>query len=133
MNAAIRIVPLVVLCTAGLAAQYKPSQTPVEYSATVQAVGGLGAASMIVKVHIDQFTEERERKILVEALRRNGYQAFLPAFKKAPVVGYLTIKDQKWDLRWASQEVLDLGQVVMVATSEPVFFAGRSEEHTSEL
>jgi len=118
------MVALAALFMVGVAAQYKPTQVPVEYSATVQAVGELGAASMIVKVHIDQFTAKEDRQTLVDALRRNGYQAFLPAFKKVPVIGYLSIKDQKWDLRWAQQEVKDLGQVVTVATSTPVYFAG---------
>lgn len=106
------------------ARQYKPSTVPVEYSASVQAVGALGAVATTVQVHIDRFTAEKDRTTLVNALKTGGYAAFLPALKKAPVVGYLAVKDQKWDLRWAHQQVKDLGQAITVATDKPVYFAG---------
>ena len=106
------------------AGQYKPSTVPVEYSASVQAVGALGAVATTVQVHIDRFTAEKDRTTLVNALKTGGYAAFLPALKKAPVVGYLAVKDQKWDLRWAHQQVKDLGQTITVATDKPVYFAG---------
>src|SRR5215813_6708495 len=106
------------------ARQYKPSAVPVEYSASVQAVGALGAVATTVQVHIDRFTAEKDRTTLVNALKTGGYAAFLPALKKAPVVGYLAVKDQKWDLRWAHQQVKDLGQTITVATDKPVYFAG---------
>jgi hypothetical protein len=119
---------VVVLCAAPVIAlsarQYKPSTVPVEYSASVQAVGALGAVATAVKVHIDKFTPDKERTMLVNALKTGGYQAFVPALKKAPVVGYIDIKGQKWDLRWARQELKDLGQIVTVATDQPVYFAG---------
>lgn len=110
--------------TAVAAGQYKPTDVPVDYSATVQAVGALGAAAAYVKVHIERFTTDRERKALVDALRTNGNEAFLPLLRQTPVVGYIAIKEQKWDLRWARQEVRDSGQIVTVATSTPVYFAG---------
>jgi hypothetical protein len=115
---------LAVLGTTAAAGQYKPTNVPVEYSCTMQMVGALGAASAYVKVHIERFTTDKERQTLLDALRTNGYQTFLPALRKTPIVGYLSIKDQKWDLRWAHQELRDLGQVVTVATSTPVYFAG---------
>jgi hypothetical protein len=117
-----------VLCAVSVvtlsAGQYKPTDVPVEYSASVQAVGALGAVATSVKVHIDRFTADRDRTMLVNALKTNGYQAFLPAFKKVPVIGYIAIKDQKWDLKWAHSAVKDLGQVITVATDKPVYFAG---------
>jgi hypothetical protein len=106
------------------ARQYKPTTVPVEYSATIQAVGTLGAVASAVKVHIDRFTADKDRTMLVNTLKTSGYQAFLPALKKAPIVGYITVKTQKWNLRWAHQEVKDLGQTITVATDTPVYFAG---------
>ena len=106
------------------ARQYKPSTVPVEYSASVQAVGALGAVATSVQVHIDRFTADKDRTALVNALKTGGYKAFLPALQKAPVVGYVTVKDQRWDLRWAHQQVKDLGQIITVATDKPVYFAG---------
>jgi hypothetical protein len=114
----------VLLGATAAAMQYKPTDVPVEYSASVQAVGELGAVAAYVKVHIDRFTPERDRKTLVEALKTGGYGAFVPALRQAPPVGWITIKDRKWELRWAHQIVSDRGQVVTVAVAEPVLFAG---------
>src|ERR1043165_7264355 len=82
---------------AAVAAQRKPGDVPVDYSASVQIVGPMGAAATTMQIHINTFTAERDRTTLVTALRRNGYQAFLPAFRKAPIVGYVQIKDEQWD------------------------------------
>jgi len=109
---------------AATAMQYRPTDVPVEYSASVQAVGELGAVAAYVKIHIDRFTPERDRKALVDALKTGGYAAFLPALRKAPPVGWIAIKDRKWELRWAHQIVSDRGQVVTAAVAEPILFAG---------
>ena len=41
-----------------------------------------------------------------------------------PIVGYVQIEDQKFDLRWAHHEEQGGGQVVTVATDKPIYFAG---------
>src|SRR5262245_23741753 len=69
--------------------QHKPGDVPVDYSASVQLVGPLGAAATTMKVHIDSYTSESNRTKLLNALRTNGYQAFLPVFRAMPVVGYI--------------------------------------------
>lgn len=104
--------------------QHKPGDVPVDYSASVHLVGPLGAAATTMKVHIDAYTTEPNRTKLLTALRTNGYQAFLPAFKAMPVVGYIEIKEQKWDLKWAHLEPRDKGSIVTAATDKPIFFAG---------
>jgi hypothetical protein len=115
---------VVTLVGSGVAAQRKAGDTPVDFSASVQATGALGAVATTLKIHIDHYTEDRDRTALLAALTKNGYQAFLPAFRKVPVVGYLQIKDQKWDLRWAAQQQADKRQVVTVATDKPIYFFG---------
>jgi hypothetical protein len=106
------------------AGQHKPSDVPVSFSANVEAVGALGAIATSVKIHIDSYTTERDRKVLLTALRTNGYQTFLPAFRRAPIVGYVQIKEQKWNLRWAQQEETERGQTVTAATDQPIYFIG---------
>ena len=116
---------VMLLLTAGAAAQ--PDRTkilPVDFSGTVRIVGPLGAAAADLKVHIDRYTAERDRTSLLAALKRNGFQSFLPALRQAPVVGYVQIKDEKWDLRWAHQEKAGTRQIVTVATDRPIYFAG---------
>ncbi len=106
------------------APQTKPTDVPADFSATVQVAGELGAAAGILKIHIDRYTSDSDRKAMVAALRTNGYQAFLPAFRKLPPVGYIQLKDRKWNLKWAAFEPKDLGAHITIATDEPVFFAG---------
>jgi hypothetical protein len=109
------------------ASQTKPTDVPADFSATVQIAGELGAAAGTIKIHIDRYTPESDRTALLNTLRTNGYQAFLPAFRKLPPVGYIQIKDQKWNLKWAAFEPRDLGAHVTIATDEPVFFVGGAQ------
>ncbi len=106
------------------ASQTKPTDVPADFSASVQIAGVMGAAATTLKIHIDKYTSESDRTTIVNALRTNGYQAFLPAFRKLPVIGYIQIKDQKWNLKWAAFEPRDLGAHIMLATDQPVYFAG---------
>jgi hypothetical protein len=106
------------------AGQHKPGDVPVDFSANAEVVGPIGTLATTVKIHIDSYTTDRDRTALLAALRTNGYQTFLPAFRRAPVVGYVQIKEQKWSLRWAQQQQHDLGQTVTAATDEPIYFIG---------
>ena len=124
LKTAVVVALFAVLAGGGAAAQHKPSDTPVEFSATVQATGPLGSVATTVQIHIMQYTEERDRKALLAALVKNGYQAFLPALRAVPTVGYVQIKEQKWNLKWAHQQPQDGGQAVTVATDQPIFFVG---------
>ena len=124
LKTAVVVALLALLAGGGAAAQHKPSDTPVQFSATVQATGPLGSIATTVQIHITQYTEERDRQALLAALVKNGYQTFLPALRKVPTVGYVQIKEQKWILKWAHQQTSDKGQTVTVATDQPIFFVG---------
>ena len=99
-------------------------EAPVDFTAAAEVTTALAKATTTVHIHIDSYTTERDRNVLVSALRMNGYQNFLPAFKRTPIVGYVQIKDQKWDLRWAAQTTDGGKQVVTAATDKPMFFLG---------
>ena len=105
-------------------AQRRPSDVPVDFSAAVQLVGPMGAAATNLMIHIDRYTSDRDRTTLVDALKQKGYEGFLPALRQAPVVGYIQIKEQKWDVRWAHQQTVDVQQTVTVATDQPIYFVG---------
>jgi hypothetical protein len=97
---------------------------PVDFTAAAEVTTALAKATTTVKIHIDSYTSERDRNVLVSALRMNGYQNFLPAFKRTPVVGYVQINEQKWDLRWAAHTTDGGKQVLTAATDKPMFFLG---------
>ena len=106
------------------AAQRKPSDVPVDFSTSVNFVGPMGAAATNLMIHIDRYTADSDRTTLVDALKQKGYDGFLPALRQAPVVGYIQVKDQKWDVRWAHQQTSDLRQTVTIATDQPIYFVG---------
>jgi hypothetical protein len=97
---------------------------PVDFTAAAEVTTALAKATTTVKIHIDSYTSDRDRNVLVSALRMNGYQNFLPAFKRTPIVGYVQINEQKWDLRWAAATVEGGLQIVTAATDKPMFFLG---------
>jgi hypothetical protein len=106
------------------APQIKATDVPADFSAEVTVVTAIGTSAGTLKIHIDRYSTDRERTTLLTALRTNGYQTFLPALRKMPVVGYLQIKDAKFDLKWAAVTPRDLGAHLTLATDQPVFFAG---------
>ena len=106
------------------AGQHKPGDTPVEYKAKVNVDITLGDVAATLIVHVASYTVDLDRATLLSALRSNGYQAFLPAFRKVPIVGYVQIKDQKWNLRWAQQQPREQRQLVTAATDDPIYFVG---------
>jgi hypothetical protein len=114
----------IVFVGAGVSAQHKATDVPVTFTASADFTGPLGSMATTLQIHINQYTSDRDRTDLLAALTKNGYQAFLPAFRKVPIVGYVQIKDQKFDLRWAHHEEQGGGQVVTVATDKPIYFAG---------
>ena len=118
------LLAVAVAVTTLTAGQRKPGDVPADYSAILQVVGQLGAASASMRVHIDGYTTDGDRTTLLNALRLNGYQAFLPAFRKLPAVGYVQVNEQKWNLRWAQQQPRELGLVITAATDQPIDVVG---------
>jgi hypothetical protein len=118
------IAALVCATTAIALAQHKPTDVPVDYSANLNVVGAMGAAATSLMIHVNKYSTEKDRQKLLDALRTAGYQTFLPAFRKAPVVGYVQIKDRKWDLRWAQLQPSGTGTVLTAATDKPIYFLG---------
>lgn len=117
----------IVVALAPRVAGQKPDAVPVDFVASAVAQTTLATATTTLKVHIDAYTSDRDRNILLSALRTNGYQNFLPAFRRTPIVGDVQIKDQKWDLRWASQTVSGSTQTITAATDRPMFFIGGAD------
>jgi hypothetical protein len=110
--------------TPSIAQTGQTTSLPVEYRATATASAAIGDIQTTLTIHIASYTTEFDRGRLMTALRTNGYQSFLPVFRRTPVVGYVAIKDQKWELRWAQQQPRDAGQLVTVATDKPIYFLG---------
>jgi hypothetical protein len=107
------------------AAQRKNAQTaPETFTSPMQTKTGAGAAASTIKIQIDRYTPEGDRKTMTEALKFGGYPAFLQALKKAPAVGYVEVGDVKVMLRWAREEASPKGRSISLVTDQPVYFIG---------
>lgn len=104
--------------------QSRPVKGPETFSANAQAKGGGGAVAAYVRIHIDAYTGDKERRVMEEELKLGGYPSFLAALRKAPAAGYVEVGDQKWIIRWASQKESAKGRTIVVATDKPMFFVG---------
>src|SRR5262245_23412247 len=82
----------------GKPAEIKPPET---FFAIAQVSGQETSASAQLTIHIQKYTDERDRTTMAEALKVGGYPGFLPALRKAPEVGYVEAGGRKATVRWA--------------------------------
>jgi hypothetical protein len=127
-----RIVFLLVAIAAGIiasrpdaAAQKRNVYTaPETFSSPMQARTESGAAAATVRIQIDRYTPEGDRKAMTDAMTHGGYPAFVQALRKAPAVGHVEIGDQRFTLRWTREQQTPKGRAISLVTDSPVFFIG---------
>jgi hypothetical protein len=119
-------VAIVVTAPSTGAAQKRRAQTaPEAFTSALQAKTGAGAAAAQIRIQIDRYISEDDRKRLTDALTHGGYPAFVEALKKAPAIGFLEFGGQKFPLRWARELPTDTGgRAISVCTDAPVYFIG---------
>jgi hypothetical protein len=107
------------------AAQNRRAQTaPEAFTSAVQAKTAVAASATYIRIQIDRYTSEEDRKTMTEALTHGGYPAFVQALRKAPAVGHIEIGDKKFTLRWAREQPTPKGRTISLATDAPVYFVG---------
>ena len=104
--------------------QISSTKPPETFSANAQVLGQDAGSSAMVTIHIERYSDERDRKAMQEALRIGGYPGFLPVLRKAPEVGYVEVNGRKVIARWAHQQPNDKGRTISVVTESPLFFVG---------
>jgi hypothetical protein len=109
-----------------VSATQKPrAQTaPEAFTSAVQAKTADAAAATYIRIQIDRYTPDDDRKRMTDALTHGGYPAFVEALRKAPVVGHLEIGSSKFPLRWAREQATPKGRSISLATDAPVHFVG---------
>src|SRR5262245_28606473 len=113
----------IALMTSAVLAQ-KDIKPPETFTASAQVVGKDAGASAQVTIQINQYTSDKDRATIQEALRIGGYQGFLPALRSAPEVGYVEMNGRKVAVRWARQTPTDKGRTISVVTEAPMAFVG---------
>jgi len=104
--------------------QHKRKRGPETFSATARIQTAAFLATAYIRVRLDGYTPARDQQTMVAALTTGGYDAFLIALRQARAVGYVEIRDERWTVRWASQQPTLGGRRIVVATDRPVAFVG---------
>jgi hypothetical protein len=101
--------------------EVKPPET---FYANAEVLGQDAGASAYVTIHIEKYTDERNRNTMTEALKTGGYPAFLPALRAAPDIGWVEMNGRKVIARWARQQPTEKGRTISVITEAPLAFVG---------
>ena len=89
----------IVLLTSVVLAQ-KDIKPPETFTASAQVLGNNAGSSAQVTIQINQYTSDKDRMTIQEALRIGVYQGFLPALRSAPEVGFVEMNGRKVIARW---------------------------------
>ncbi len=104
--------------------QLSSTKPPETFEANAQVSGQGAGSTAIVTIRIEQYTAERDRTMMEEALKTGGFQGFLPILRKAPQVGFVEMSGRKVAARWARQQPTAKGRTISVVTDSPLFFVG---------
>jgi hypothetical protein len=117
---------LAAVMVGGLSAQTRPKPYSAPEAFTSDLQGGTGTSAVIskIRIQIDKYTLEPDRKAMTDALTTGGYTKFLEALRATPVIGYVEIEKQKFNLRYAREKPTAKGRDITVVTESPVYFVG---------
>jgi hypothetical protein len=99
---------------------------PETFTASAKALGQDVSVAATVTIHIQRYTDERDRTAMLEALKLGGYPRLVPVIRKMPEVGYVELAQRKAAVRWAHQTPTDKGRTISIVTDSPLAFVGGS-------
>jgi len=100
---------------------------PEAFTAETQIPTDMGVTSSTLTVQLNSYTKEPNRKVMADALKYKGFAGFWPVFRQAPIVGTVQIRDRKWNIHWATQQMQGDRRIITVATDEAIFFVGAAK------
>jgi hypothetical protein len=125
--AAIVVTCLAAAAGAALAEEQAPQPQTEVFTGTLMIVSGPGGAQMgRIKITVEHWTTDEERKTLAEAIRsgneasRGGNDALVDAMDKLQA-GYIQIENNlRWPIRSAASFKSEKGRKVRFATNRPI-------------
>jgi len=82
------------------------------------------AVTAAVTIQVDRLMEESRRQRVTDALNFGGYGNFLPALRKIPPVGKITINGKSVSIRYAIEQPDGAGHRLVLVADRPLFFLG---------
>jgi hypothetical protein len=107
-----------------IGAQSVRPTAPESFRASAQITAGGGGAASMIAIQIDRYTADADHAVLASVLKEQGYDKFLEALRKAPVIGAVKVGERSVPIRWAREQAKDDGRRIAVVTDGPVFFTG---------
>jgi hypothetical protein len=103
----------------------RPLTAPEAFTSQIQARTAVSGVAAMIRVQIDRYTGENDRKAMEDALAHGGYPNFLTALRKAPAVGQVQLGTEQFTVRWARQQPQDKGRrFITIVTDAPIYFIG---------
>jgi len=102
----------------------KKGAGPETFNGKAKIGTATATADAAFTIQIDQYTADKDLKVMEQALQSGGSDGFVQALKKAPVAGHLKIGDKSFTIRWAKQVTTPKGRTISIVTDGPVFFVG---------
>jgi hypothetical protein len=97
---------------------------PESFTSQVQTRTSVGGAGANMRIQIDRYNSEFERKTMTDAMTHGGYPGFVLALRKGSEIGHLQLGDQKFPLRWAREQPAGKGRAITLVADKPVYFVG---------
>jgi hypothetical protein len=113
-----------VAATLTMLAQAALPTGPEAFTGETKVPTDMGVMSSTLTIQLNSYTKEPNRKVMADALKYKGFAGFWPVFRQAPIVGTVQIRDRKWNVHWATQQMQNDRRTITVATDEPIFFVG---------
>ena len=125
-NAFASLVCMALLCLAASpeAQRSKPFTAPETFSTQLQARTEVAGSAASMRIRIDRYTTDGDRKTITDALTQGGYPDFLATLRKAPAVGQVELGPEKFTVRWAREQPNGKGRSITVVTDKPIYFLG---------
>ena len=122
MRNSIRVLCAGILALAGSALVLAAG--PESFTATASVKTDAASATAAVKIAIDRFATEAERKAVMSAVKSGGTKALRDAVSKMKDAGAIEVGQRKTAIKFASSRPTGGGRLVTLVTAEPILFLG---------
>ena len=102
----------------------EPAPQAERFTGTVMVLNAPATGALYMKITIERWTTDEERKKLAEVLKSGGPDAFADAMEKMEPAGYIQIDNNlRWPIRSAASWKTEKGRMVRFATDRPINIA----------
>lgn len=102
----------------------KKNGMPEVYHGKARVQANDATGDVYVSIQLDSYTPEKDRKVVEDALKTGGSDAFVEALRKSPIAGHLEIGQKTFTIRWARKVPAEKGNTITLVVDSPIYFVG---------